>query len=115
MVTGTVCRSPSRVDKNGIERVTGCTCARTQMRLLREERHGRYTTWCAGIGRLSCIQCKMVGRHRADIAAELAKSQDSGDGHLGHAQDSGERAVTRGGTSSATTWCAGTGQISVNS
>jgi hypothetical protein len=40
----------------------------------------------------------MVGRHRADLAAELAKSQEDGGAHLAHAPDSGERAVTRGGT-----------------
>ena len=50
------------------------------------------------VGRICKVDHKMVGRHRADIAAEIAKSQDSGDGHLGHALDSGERKVTRGGT-----------------
>lgn len=50
------------------------------------------------IGRICNVDHKMVGRHRADLAAELAKSQNSGTGHLGHAPDSGERKVTRGGT-----------------
>jgi hypothetical protein len=50
------------------------------------------------IGRICNVDHKMVGRHRADLAAEAAKSQNSDNGHLGHAPDSGQRAVTRGGT-----------------
>jgi hypothetical protein len=50
------------------------------------------------IGRICKVDPKMVGRHRADLAAEAAKPQDSGGSHLRHAEDSGERKVTRGGT-----------------
>jgi hypothetical protein len=41
------------------------------------------------IGRICNVDHKMVGRHRADLAAEAAKSQNSDNGHLGHAPDSG--------------------------
>jgi hypothetical protein len=49
------------------------------------------------IARICNVNHKMVGRHRVDIAAELAKAQEGG-GYLGHVLDSGERTVTRGGT-----------------
>jgi hypothetical protein len=51
------------------------------------------------ISRICKVDHKTVARHRADIAAELAKSQDSGDGHLGNSLDSGESGGTHLGNS----------------
>jgi hypothetical protein len=60
VATGVKRQSPSRVDKNGVEHVVGCTPERSRLRLLRERRHDCYTAAAKVTG---CASNQRAYRH----------------------------------------------------